>query len=169
MQPGVYLQCLKLVAERDGLGPSELAPVAIADILALEQELGMQLPPAYEEFLTVVGVGEEHGGLGVWFHLDLGRTGNLLEVNESLAERHRLRLPENFLIFYESRGDAFYGFPSARKRRYSDEVYVLDPEEDKPQPFAADLGEFLEANTDCDEEEIQRAERRAEARGGRGR
>lgn len=165
MEPGVYLRCLELVAERDKLEPCDLAPVAIADILAVEQELGMQLPSAYEDFLTAVGVGEEHGGFGVWFHLDLGRTGNLLEVNEALAERFKVRSPKRFLAFYESRGDAFYGFAADRGRRYGDEVFVLDPEIGKPQLFAADLGEFLEANTDCSEEEIQLAEKRVERNG----
>jgi len=160
MRPGVYLHCLEICAERDGLVPPQLVPVSLADVIAVQSELSMTLPGAYEEFLVTVGVGEEHGGLGVWFHLDLGRTGNLLEANEGMAEAHGLPSPKRFLAIYESRGEGYYGFAARRGGRYREQVSFYDLDSGEFEEVAGDLFEFLESNVDCNEREIEIAESR---------
>lgn len=169
MRPAVYLECLKLIAERDQLEPCDLQPVTLSSILAVEDELGAHLPDQYEDFLLQLGAGEEHGGLARWYHLDITRPGNLLEANEKLREaqttemrahgRRRASFPKEFLAVYDPREGEVFGF-MRDGQSYGASVYVWDMEDYFLEQAADDFSSFLESLVDCSPEEIELAEKR---------
>jgi len=160
LDPLVYLECLKIVAERDNLAQSELHPIMINEVLAVEDELGIPLPEQYEDFLMKAGAGTEYGGLATWYHFDLTLTGNLLEKNVEIQHRRRgEKPPGDFLAVYDPCDGSLIGY-QAQNGSYSTELFIWS-KEDGIESLSDDLYSFLAENIDCDGAELEEAERRA--------
>lgn len=159
MLPDLYHRCLRWVEERDRLRPSSLVRAQLAEIIALEDELGASLPAQYEAHLLHFGAGTEHGGLAFWFHLDRTRSGNILDCNEQLQRSNgRPGAPKDFLAVYDSRDGEFFGF---RKQgsSYGPEVFSWTSEEHKCHLHCPDLGSFYFDRIDLSFEDIEKVER----------
>lgn len=149
-----YREHLVKTSRLEKLPTSSLRPVLATDILAVERELGAQLPEQYEEFLTEVGVGDEYGGLSVWYHLDITRPGNLLDVNEHLAEDQTnqmkkeglppSRYPKDFLAIYDGKDGQVYGFLRSQAARFFPQVNAWDQEGFNLVSVAIDFEHFLD-------------------------
>ena len=154
MKPRDYLQCLELITLRDDLSPSELHPALTTEVLTIERELGAELPEAYEEFLTEVGCGCEFGGVAWWYHLDITRPGNLLEVNQHLVReqaqamrqigRSPTEFPTGFLAVYDPCDGEVFGFQLNGGGRYAPAVWAWDTEEFELREVAPDMCHFLD-------------------------
>jgi hypothetical protein len=170
MRPAVYLECLELIAARDGLDECKLQPVMLSQIMAVADELGAQMPDQYEDFLLEVGAGMEHGGLARWYHLDVTRPGNLLDANERLRQsqaeemrahgRKKARFPKEFLAVYDPCEGEVFGFMRSGGE-FGSAVYLWDLEEHYLERIADDFCEFLGTLVDCSAEEVDLAEKRA--------
>lgn len=166
MEPRVYAECLKLAAARDGLAPSDLHPVMMNEIIAVEDELGVDLPEQYESFLVTVGAGPEFGGLAHWYHCDLAREGSLIRVNTCLWNGERdccfgsgfeVRSPKDFLAVYDPCDGSLIGF-RRKNGCFHPEVFSWDPGDGGLEAVADDFCGFLSANVDLSPEEILKAE-----------
>lgn len=159
IEPLVYLECLKLVSERDDLAASDLKPIMINEVLAVEDELGTSLPEQYEDFLTKVGAGTEYGGLSTWYHLDLTRHGNLLQRNKDLKRNKGAeRSPNGFFAIYDPCDGSLIGFN--RSNGVFDPEIVIWSVEEGVEVIADDFCEFLRDNVDCSVAEIEKATRK---------
>jgi len=149
--PLIYLECLKIVEQRDKLEKNNLTPVMLNEIMAVEDELGIDLPEQYENFLLQVGPGSEYGQLAYWYHLDLTRDGNLLQINQELQKRAKNR-PRNplkrFLAVYDPCDGSLVGFVRTNDG-YKKEVFAWFEDERVLEPLAQDFCSFLQSNIDC--------------------
>jgi hypothetical protein len=163
MKPGIYVEALRLLEAREALEDSHLVPALASDILAVERELGAELPQQYEDFLRHAGCGVEHGGLAIWYHLDLTRPGNLIDVNrqlreDSLAALRRAghstrRFPRGFMAIYDSCDGELFGYLQ-RGHYFLPEIIAWDVEELTTRKIASDLYEFLAQNIKVDVDEL---------------
>lgn len=157
-----YTLCLKWAAHRDGLRHTELRPVMMSEILAVESELRIELPKQYEDFLAEVGVGEEFDGLAVWLHLDLTQRGSLVEVNKRLWEESVI--PRSVLVVYDPLDGELYGFKRSDRGRFDGKIYRVSPDPAGGRPTQITLAagsfvEFLESIAECSPEELEMARR----------
>lgn len=134
----------------------------MSEIISVENELRVELPKQYEDFIAEVGVGEEYGGLAVWLHLDLTQHGNLVEVNKRLWGGGVI--PRSMIAVYDSMDGELYGFKRSDRGRLGDRVYVITPSHNGSRPasvssVAESLVGFLEGLTGCSPEELERARR----------
>lgn len=163
MEPLVYAECLKLASERFDIAPSDLQRVMINEVMALEDEIGADLPEQYEAFLTDVGVGQEFSGLGYWFHCDLAREGNLLRVNGKLwrgqHQQYERRMPAEFFAVYDPCDGTLIGF-KRENGSFGAPVYCWHPETNELEEISEDFCSFLESNVDLGPDEIAEAELR---------
>lgn len=166
MEPRVYAECLKVSAARDELAPSDLHPVMMNEIMAVEDELGVDLPEQYESFLVTVGAGAEFGGLAHWYHCDLAREGNLIRVNTCLwhgerkgcnGSRFDARTPRDFLAVYDPCDGSLIGF-RRKNGRFHPDVFSWDPDDGGLVPVTDDFCSFLAGNVDLDPEAIVEVE-----------
>jgi hypothetical protein len=151
LEPELYKECLRLIAERDGLADCSFIPAQMTEIISIEEELGMPLPGEYQEYLLRVGVGEEHGGLAIWYHLDVGRSGNLLEQREKPAAKEK-----RFLPIYDSLDGEVFGF-CQNGVAFQEGIFCLYEEEKDLEDAYSSFSEFLKDNLDCTEEEVEQA------------
>lgn len=124
----------------EGFSSLSLHPVQSAQIFDVENQLGSNLPEQYETFLTMVGTGDENGGVGRWYHFDIMSPGNVLEESA--------RMPENspaagMLVFYDACDGDLYGFLPG-KARFMPEVYAWNIESDEMRRVADSFEEFLD-------------------------
>ena len=141
--PEMYEMCLRWIAYRDNLEVSVFSPAQLADIFAVEEELGESLPGAYEEHLLHLGPGQEYGGLSTWLHLDLARSGNILSGD----------MPRGFLPFYDSHEGEIFGY-YRNGSPFSERVFVWEGGESTEECFAS-LSDFYRDRLDCSDEEIE--------------
>lgn len=154
VKPRDYIKCLELLSERDALPASELYPALTTDVLTVERELGVELPEDYEDFLTIVGSGPEFGGVAWWYHLDITRPGNILEVNHELAKEQAQLMrkagkapsdfPNGFLAIYDACDGEVFGFERDTKGKFLPHVIAWDTEDYTSQRIADDLCGFLD-------------------------
>lgn len=173
MRPAVYYECLQLIATRDRLDRSDLHPVMLSQIIAIEDELGAHLPDQYEDFILEAGVGTEHGGLASWYHLDLTRPGNVIAENARLRSsqakemrergRKRCRFPKGFLAIYDPHEGEVFGFVRDGNS-YGVEVFLWDLDEYYLELAYDSFAEFLDGLVDCSSAEVEVAEKRARQR-----
>ena len=162
MEPREYLDYLSECAEHDHLPPSNLRPCSLVDVSSVEHEVKKHLPSAYVDFLCQVGVGEEHGGLGKWFHLDVSHHGNILEIAEEIAEEQReakkvvsARHHKGFLPVYDSCDGAIYGFmPNGNSTHYQPTVFCWDTDSFVLERVSDTFFDFLSYLAEVDEEDI---------------
>jgi hypothetical protein len=121
MTPEEYRGYLETSAAEDGLGPSALRVVPLTTIMAVEIDLELALPEDYKKFLFDVGVGEENGGLGLWFDFSPGSS------QYALSQRDRLPADgdaSRMLPIYDAYDGDLYGFLPNGKRRFENSVYT---------------------------------------------
>jgi hypothetical protein len=153
-----------MTSVRDKLPASDMATVQVAEILDVEQEIGAQLPDAYEDFLTIAGCGEEYGGLACWYHFDITRGGNILEANKKLmsSQARRIRtekltaqlLPAHFLAVLDSYDGTVYGFIQESDTAFGPSVWSWELETYEFEQVSPNFGEFLEYIAECPVKEI---------------
>lgn len=161
MHPTQYLDKLTDLSEQDHLPLSELRPVPATDIMAVERELGFELPSQYIDFLCLVGVGSELG-VARWHHLDLGRSGNLLSLREEWrhpqleamrAARVKMsRLPRGFLPIYDPCDGEVFGLVPASRHKFKQAVYCWDTETFELWEVAKDFNDFLDYLSSSEDE-----------------
>ena len=151
LEPELYRECLRLIAERDSLPHCSFIPARMSEIISIEEELSMNLPRHYQEYLLRVGVGEEHGGLAVWYHLDVGRGGNVLEKREKSPARKK-----RFLPIYDSCDGEIFGFCQNGKA-FIEKIYVFDEDDETLEEAYEGFSFFLSDKLDCSPEEIDQA------------
>lgn len=141
--PELYEMCLRWISWRDGLEESTFAPAQLADIFAVEEELGESLPGSYEEHLLHLGSGQEYGGLATWLHIDLAKSGNILAEDQ----------PSGFLPIYDSHEGELFGY-YRNGSPFSERIFVWEGEGSTEECFSS-LGEFYRDRLDCTDEEIE--------------
>lgn len=137
-----YRDYLDACTAQEGMGASVLLPVQSTQILDVETQLGGNLPEQYETFLTQIGVGEECGGVGLWFHLDITSPGNVLEASEQVA-----RSGTAMLVVYDAYDGELYGFLPAAKG-FQPEVHAWTSETGEMRLVADQLEDFLDVLAD---------------------
>lgn len=160
MTPEEYLDFLELSREATDQ-ESYLRPAQLTQIFDVEEQLGVKLPKQYEEFLTSVGCGEEHGGMGRWYHLDLTRPGNVVEISRHIPRGSRA---SGMLPIYDAYDGDIYGFLPNSNGFYP-QVHVFDSEAGEMKKVSEDLEGFLDCLASPDEKEFAEDEELGEFEG----
>jgi hypothetical protein len=158
INPHLYRDCLDYIAERDSLSKSVFHPVMLSDVIAVEEELGNELPIQYEEFITELGVGEEYGGLSKWLLLDLTVDENILNRNQELKEGdqyNKYKAPRNFFAVYDQHDGIFVGFQQMKNKKLAQQVTAWDSETGELEIISDSFYDFLEYNLDCNVSEFE--------------
>jgi hypothetical protein len=124
----------------EGYSSASLHPVQATQIFAVESQLGVNLPEQYETFLTTVGTGEECGGVGRWYHLDIMSTGNIIEMSGQIPGDGDAA---GMLVIYDSCDGDLYGF-LPDKARFRPEVFAWDGDVGEMRPVAESFEAFLD-------------------------
>jgi hypothetical protein len=118
-----------------------LHPVQSTQIFTIEDALGASLPEQYENFLTMVGTGEDGAVLGCWFHLDVMAPGNLIEMSSLIPEGCPA---SGMLVIYDANDGDVYGFLPDNRGRYHPEVYAWNDEDQEFSRVADNFERFLD-------------------------
>jgi hypothetical protein len=149
-----YLEYLEIYAQDEHVKLA-LRPVQMSQIFELVAQLKIELPKQYETFLTTVGCGEECGGMGLWYHLDLTSPGSVLERSRGIPSTSPAK---GMLAIYDSYDGDIYGFLPG-KRSFRPQVHALNTETNELHKVADNFEDFLDCLTggDVDDEEIDLA------------